>query len=295
MATNQARENNSGYVDFTLGLSIALNQLKKALDEIHQFIIFFESRNRKIRKGEFKGEDMLQHHLESWRIVHNDLNLDDRLNAAGVPILEQLRVVCEFLLKDNIQPASAMDILTSILSCEMPRLQTFFCELPAKVLDSVSAFEHDQKYFNMLIEMHNFQLSLDQKEIESIGPRKAAIILELTSETNEIMSNCELFNNLVDREIKLHSEIAKRNKIKVILSDVTHKLTFLLTSMSELVTTICEKVYPQTLEQCDGFETIKGLINGGKIEEAQTLLANAILEWKIITPRKDFLGEEQNN
>ena len=109
------------------------------------------------------------------------------------------------------------------------------------------------------------------------------------------MSNCELFSHLVDRKIKLHSEIAKRNKIKVNLSGVTHKLTFLITSMKELVFQIADNVFQQTFEQCKVFKTIKDLINGGECEEARKLLDTAILEWEVFTPRKGFVGEEQNN
>ena len=141
---------------------------EKALDEIHQFVIYFESRNRDIWKGEFKGEDELQEHLESWRIVHSELNLDDRLNEAGVPILKKLRLVRELFLKNNKQ--SAMVILTDIPSREMSLFQVILCELKVKVLDSISTFKRDEQYFNMLIDMQNFELSLDEKEIENIDP-----------------------------------------------------------------------------------------------------------------------------
>ena len=295
MATNQAEELDSGNVGSTPVMVFWLNHLKKALDEIHQFVIYFESRSRDFRRRGYKGEelDQLQEHLESWQMVHSELNLIDRLKEAGVPILKQLRLVRKLLLENNMQ--SVMVILTDLPSREMSNFQKILSELKLKVVDSISTFKRDQEVFNIIIETRDSELSYNGDEIKNIDPQKAEIISELTSDKNEIglmsnwVKNVKLFSDLVDREIKLHSEIARRSKIKAILSDVIHMLTILVTSMEELLFKISDNVYQQTLQQCSSFKYIKNeILNGGECVQAHSLIDAALLEWEVFTPRKNL-------
>ena len=270
MATFQAREKDSRS---TPALVTAMDRLKTALGDVNQIAINFESKNREIRKDLFKSEDLLQHHLDHWRVVHNNyLKLNNPINETGVFVMNKLPILHDFVLQNNKKSAS--NIATQ-LSLEMSRVLN---ELVAKFQKLLSAFEFDQEHFKMLDKLQDFQLSYDKGELEYIvGVLKTAI----PEPTTEVMPNCEQFSQLVDWKIKLLSEITTREVVKEILSKLSYELDILIGSMKGLVQT-AEDVRQKTSEAFKRFDSIKAGIRDGKQKEALSLVDAALVEWKEI-------------
>ena len=224
-----------GNLNHSSDLKTALEVFAEAFNEMNQFVIYFETRSRDIRKEVFIGEDLLQQHLESWR-AHYSLWFDGFLNGTGVPAVKPVLDVPENAIKIEKKPAK--DILAALLSLklyspEMSSLENVLYDMSKNFEKSISAFKYDKKHFDTLEEMHNYQILYDKDEIRNIETRMAAIP-ELSLNRDDVKANCDLLDRLVDLKIKLRSEIAKREIIKEVISDLSHKLVILIKSMKAL-------------------------------------------------------------